>query len=216
MKNYDFVLWDWNGTLLDDLEANLEIVDVLLKNHGLKKLESREFYLENFGFPIVNFYKKLGFDLSREDFMTLADEYDEEYLRRLSSVSLFKNTRKTLSLLSEAGVKQAVISATEHGRLVSQIEKYSLSDCFDAVLGTENHLGKGKTDVALEWLKKSGADPKRTVFVGDTLHDFDCARAIGCDCFLISNGHNSRRKLLESGCEVFSDISEVGKRVLEG
>lgn len=215
MKNFDFVLWDWNGTLLNDLEMNLEIVDILLSNHGIKTKVSREFYLENFGFPISDFYEKLGFDLSKHNFMALADEYDEEYMKRLPKTELFMNAKSTLSILSGEKVHMAVISATEHERLVSQIGDYGIEKYFDAVLGTENHLGKGKVAVAEEWLKKSGADPKRTVFIGDTLHDFECAKAIGCSCFLIAKGHNSKDKLLRTGCTVFDDISQVTAAILK-
>lgn len=214
MKSFDFVLWDWNGTLLNDLEMNLEIVDVLLSKHSIKTEVSREFYLNNFGFPVSRFYEKMGFDLSKHEFLSLADEYDEEYLKRLRKTELFENTRATLAALSSAGVHQAVISATEHERLVSQVKGYGIEEYFDAVLGTKNHFGNGKTDVAKEWLKNSGADPKRTVFIGDTLHDFECSKAIGCACFLIARGHNSKEKLLESGCEVFDDISQIKTRVL--
>lgn len=214
MKSFDFVLWDWNGTLLNDLEMNLEIVDVLLSKHSIKTEVSREFYLNNFGFPVSRFYEKMGFDLSKHEFLSLADEYDEEYLKRLRKTELFENTRATLAALSSEGVHQAVISATEHERLVSQVKGYGIEEYFDAVLGTKNHFGNGKTDVAKEWLKNSGADPKRTVFIGDTLHDFECSKAIGCACFLIARGHNSKEKLLESGCEVFDDISQIKTRVL--
>lgn len=214
MKSFDFVLWDWNGTLLNDLEMNLEIVDVLLSKHSIKTEVSREFYLNNFGFPVSRFYEKMGFDLSKHEFLSLADEYDEEYLKRLRKTELFENTRATLAALSSAGVHQAVISATEHERLVSQVKGYGIEEYFDAVLGTKNHFGNGKTDVAKEWLKNSGADPKRTVFIGDTLHDFECSKAIGCACFLIARGHNSKEKLFESGCEVFDDISQIKTRVL--
>lgn len=214
MKNFDFVLWDWNGTLLNDLEMNLEIAYVLLSKHGIKTAVSREFYLDNFGFPVSRFYEKMGFDLSKHEFLSLADEYDEEYLKRLPKTELFENTESTLAALSRSGVHQAVISATEHERLVSQIGSYGIEKYFDAVLGTKNHFGNGKTDVAKQWLKSSGANPKRTVFIGDTLHDFECSKAIGCACFLIARGHNSKEKLLSTGSEVFDDISMIKERIL--
>ncbi len=214
MKNFDFVLWDWNGTLLNDLEMNLEIVDALLSDHGLKGPVSKEFYLENFGFPVSKFYIKMGFDLSKEDFLLLADEYDREYLKRLPQTFLFEDAESALASLSESGVHQAVISATKHERLVPQVRDYNVEKYFDAVLGTENNLGNGKTAVAAQWLRNSGANPERTVFIGDTLHDLECAKKIGCTCFFIARGHNSKEKLLATGCEVFDDISQAAARIL--
>ncbi len=214
MKKYDFVLWDWNGTLLDDLEMNLEIMKELMVENGLEDVPSKEFYLEHFGFPIGDFYELLGFDFSKVDYLKLADDYVEKYEERFKTTPLFKNAEKTLKTLFENGVHQAVISATGHERLVSQVGHFEISKVFDAVLGTENDLGKGKTAVAEEWLKKSRADPKRVVFIGDTLHDLETAKAIGCNCIFVANGHNSKERLLKTGCPVLGDISEVLKEVL--
>lgn len=214
MKNYDFVLWDWNGTLLDDLEMNISIMKELLEENGIEKVPSKEFYLEHFGFPIVDFYELIGFDFSKVDYLKLADDYVEKYEKKFPETFLFKNAENVLKTLFENGVRQAVISATGHERLVPQVTRFEISKVFDAILGTENDLGKGKTAVAKQWLSESKADPKRVVFVGDTLHDLETANAIGCDCIFIANGHNSKERLLKTGCQVLCDISELSQKVL--
>jgi len=215
MRKYDFVLWDWNGTLIDDLEMNLEVMKELMTENGLLNVPSKDFYLEHFGFPVGSFYELLGFDFSKVDYLKLADDYVEKYEEKFKTTYLFENAEKTLQTLFENGVHQAVISATGHERLVPQVKRFEISKVFDAILGTENDLGKGKTAVAVEWLQKSGADPKRTVFIGDTLHDLETANAIGCDCIFIARGHNSKERLLKTGRTVLGDISEVLKEVLE-
>lgn len=214
MKKYDFVLWDWNGTLLDDLEMNLEVMRELMLENDLQNVPPKEFYLEHFGFPVGDFYELLGFDFSKIDYQKLADDYVKKYDEKFASTHLFENAEKTLKTLFENGVRQAVISATGHERLVRQVKRFEISKVFDAVLGTENDLGKGKTAVAEEWLKKSGADPKRTVFIGDTLHDLETANAIGCDCIFIARGHNSKKRLLSRGITVLDDVSGVIDEVL--
>lgn len=214
MRKYDFVLWDWNGTLLDDLEMNLEVMKELMTENGLLNVPPKEFYLEHFGFPVGDFYELLGFDFSKIDYLKLADDYVEKYEEKFKATGLFENAEKTLNTLFENGVHQAVISATGQERLVPQVKRFEISKVFDAILGAENNLGKGKTAVAKEWLQKSGADPKRTVFIGDTLHDLETANAIGCDCIFISRGHNSKERLLKTGRRVLGDISEVLKEVI--
>lgn len=214
MKKFDRVLWDWNGTLLDDLEMNYEVMKAMLLKTGKTSFPSKDFYLEHFGFPIINFYKLLGFSFENRSFESAAEEYVEEYEKRLPGTRLFENAEKTLKTLFENGVKQAVISATGHERLLKQVSGFGINKYFDAVLGTENELGKGKTDVAKAWLSKSGADPRRTVFIGDTLHDLETARSIGCECIFVSRGHNSKERLISSGCKVLGDISEVLNEVL--
>lgn len=213
MLKYDYILWDWNGTLLDDAEMNLEVMRSMLKKRGVTSMPTKEFYLEHFAFPIIGFYEKVGFDLSSLCFDDVAKEYVEEYEKRLSTVSLFENAKSTLAALNELGARQAVISATGHERLGRQVSRFEISSLFDAVLGTQNELGHGKTDVALRWLEKSGADPTRVVFIGDTLHDFETAGAIGCDCVLVARGHNSKERLLRCGCPVLEDISQTLKEL---
>lgn len=215
MKKYDRVLWDWNGTLLDDLDMNYNVMKTMLLRTGEKTFPSKEFYLEHFGFPIINFYNLLGFNLSYgEEYDKAAEEYVLEYEKQLPGTKLFENAESTLKLLAENGIKQAVISATGHERLVSQVSRFGIEKYFDAVLGTENELGRGKTDVAKAWLKESKADPSRTVFVGDTLHDLETAQAIGCDCIFIARGHNSKERLLSCGCRVLCDIGEIPAEIL--
>ena len=67
MRRYDYVLWDWNGTLLDDLALNLSVENELLRRRGLFERADKDYYLEHFGFPIIEFYRALGFDFSKED-----------------------------------------------------------------------------------------------------------------------------------------------------
>ena len=216
MRRYDDVLWDWNGTLLDDLALNLRVENELLRRRGLFERADKDYYLEHFGFPIIEFYRALGFDFSKEDYADVANEYADTYAAGLDSVCLFDDALPVIDALHDSGVRQVVISATEHELLRRQVARYDLTDHFETVLGSENNLGKSKVAVALDWLQRHGADPKRTLFVGDTIHDFETAAAIGCDCALVARGHNSRTRLEATGCPVFSDLRGVLRLVRGG
>ena len=216
MRRYDDVLWDWNGTLLDDLELNLSVENELLRRRGLSERADRDYYLAHFGFPIIDFYKKLGFDFSKEHYADIACEYADLYASGLQAAKLFDDARPVLDALQRSGVRQVVISATEHTLLQKQIASYALADRFDAVLGSENNLGKSKVAVACDWLQRHKADPRRTLFVGDTIHDFETAQAIGCDCVLVARGHNSRARLEATGCPVFDGLCDVLRTVRGG
>ena len=216
MRRYDYVLWDWNGTLLDDLALNLSVENELLRRRGLFERADKDYYLEHFGFPIIEFYRALGFDFSKEDYADVANEYADTYAAGLDGVRLFDDALPVIDALHDSGVRQIVISATEHGLLCQQVARYDLPNRFESVLGSENNLGKSKVAVALDWLQRHGADPKRTLFVGDTTHDFETAEAIGCDCALVARGHNSRARLEATGCPVFDDLRGVLRLVRGG
>ena len=65
MKNYDCIIWDFNGTIFNDVNIGIESINVLLKRRGLKEISDINEYRESFGFPIVEWYKHLGFDFER-------------------------------------------------------------------------------------------------------------------------------------------------------
>ena len=52
-------------------------------------------------------------------------------------------------------------------------------------------------------------NPAEVVMIGDTVHDFEVAQAMGTDCILISNGHNSRERLEKTGVLVLDSLEEV-------
>ncbi len=216
MRRYDFVLWDWNGTLLDDLELNLSIENELLRRRGLFERADRDYYLAHFSFPIIDFYRSLGFDFTKEDYAAVACEYADLYASKLHEAALFGDAAPVLDALAKDGVRQVVISATEHDLLQKQVASYGLTGRFDDVLGSENNLGKSKVAVARDWLRRQQADPRRTLFVGDTTHDFETAQAIGCDCVLVCRGHNSRERLESTGCPVFDNLRGVLRNVRGG
>lgn len=213
MSRYKYVLWDWNGTLIDDLQVNIEVGDYLLAMRGLPPIKSKEFYLENFCIPVYGFYKKIGIELDDESYKKIADEYTEAYEKRLCDVKLFSDAVKTLDALNSEGLKQIIISATQGELLLKQVERYGISDKFEQILGTESNLGISKVKSALNWFSANGVDAKDVVFIGDTTHDSETANAIGCDCLLVARGHNSKRRLAETGCKVLESLEEVREMI---
>lgn len=209
MKNYSYYLFDWNGTLLDDLNINIEIENLLLRRRGLSELPSKEYYLSNFGFPIIDFYTAIGFDFKKESYKDVASEYAKEYEKRISVAPLFEDVIPVLEELKNKGKKLVIISATEHKLLNSQVKNYGIENYFSSVLGIENNLGKSKVERALQWLSDENASPEDTLFIGDTVHDYETAKAIGCDCVLIPRGHNSEKRLKETASQVKSSLKEI-------
>ena len=213
MSDFKYILFDWNGTLIDDLQMNLDIEDYLLSKRNLPLLESKEFYLENFGFPIKDFYELCGFDFKKESYSEIAEEYGIEYKKRIKDTKLFDDVIPSLEKLKNSGYKLLIVSATEHNTLVSQVESYGIGEYFEKVIGTENNLGKSKVQAALDWFGKQNIKSENVIFVGDTVHDSETAKAIGCECFLVPRGHNSKRRLEKTGAQIFSSLEEISGRL---
>ena len=73
---YTDIVWDFNGTLLDDIRAGIDAVNEMLARRDLATIQSVEQYRELFCFPIIDYYAKLGFDFEKEDYYSvLAPEW---------------------------------------------------------------------------------------------------------------------------------------------
>ncbi len=206
MKKYKCIIWDWNGTLLDDVELNLSICNTLLSERGKQPIPSKAYYLQEFTFPVYDFYKKVGFDLENEDFSLIARRYASLYNENYPHADVFPDAVRILSEIKHSGKQQLIISATEQGYLLKQVRYFELEQYFTDILGTGDVLGKSKVQIAQKWMNENSFLAQDVLFVGDTLHDYEVARSLGCDCALVCRGHNSRKRLEETDCEVFDDL----------
>ena len=68
---YTHIIWDFNGTILDDVSIGIESVNIMLSRRKMKTIDSVEEYREIFGFPIKEYYKRCGFDFEAEDYETV-------------------------------------------------------------------------------------------------------------------------------------------------
>lgn len=204
-----YVLWDWNGTLLNDVDANLEVIRQMLSERRMDFRCTKEFYRENFCFPVYDFYKIVGFDFEKESFEHAADDYVNWYNRLFYKTTLFENTRNTIKELNEQNIKQVILSASEKKSLDEQVTSFSLSDCFQDILGVSDSLGSGKTGIAENWMKQMDLKPDEIIMIGDTDHDYAVSVALGCRCILICCGHQSRERLLKTGAVIADDIGEI-------
>lgn len=201
------ILWDWNGTILDDVEVCRAILNDMLDRRGLAPV-SQERYRAIFTFPIRQYYRLAGFDFEREAYGALADEYMRIYPQKARRAKLAAGAEQTLRRFREAGIRQTIISACETTLLREQAEQFGVAQYFDGIYGAADCLGGGKEAVARCWLAGSN-DPTPALFVGDTLHDCETARAIGCRPVLVSFGHQGRDRLEMSGETVIDSFEAL-------
>ncbi len=204
---YDRVIWDFNGTILDDVETGILSVNKLLSDRGLPTIAGKEQYRGVFGFPIKSYYERLGFDFEREPYEVIAPLWVEQYMINVKKASVFEDTRRAIELFSRWGIPQTVLSATERDMLLGQLSELGLADAFEEILGREDIHAASKESIALTWRE---AHPKdRALLIGDTDHDLQVARAIGADCALISRGHQAEEYLCSLGAEVYPTVESL-------
>ena len=122
MPVFDTVLWDWNGTLLDDAALCCELLNTMLARHGYAPVGSMEAYRQVFCFPIETYYRRAGFDFSRHPFAALADEYMRLYTPRSLGCPLQPDACAVLDALRAQGMRQVMLSASKQENLQQQID----------------------------------------------------------------------------------------------
>ena len=206
MKHYTHLIWDFNGTILDDVEAGIASVNHLLAERGLRMLSGRKEYQGVFGFPIRDYYERIGFDFSKEPYEVVAPLWVEQYLIRVKQATLFEDVRATLARFAASGVRQIVLSATERDMLCGQLRELGIDGCFEEILGLDNIHAASKLALAKDW--RARHPDARALFLGDTDHDVDTAKEMSADCVLIARGHQSAETLGKLGVPIFSTLTE--------
>lgn len=206
------ILWDWNGTLLDDVWTGTAAMNALLKKYHLPLLRDTAHYREVFCFPISDYYEKLG--VGGGLFLITSHEWMDEYNACEGKCLLREGAREALDMLQKAGCRQVVLSASKLDNLLRQMQRYDILPHFDAVLGLDHIYATSKVDIGREWLRVQRIDPADCVMIGDTLHDAEVARALHCRCILCDGGHQARKVLEGAGCEVAGDVLDAARRAL--
>lgn len=204
---YGTVVWDFNGTLLDDVEVGIRSVNKLLSDRGLPVIECRNRYFDVFGFPIREYYERLGFDFQSESYDELAVQWVEQYNHNVMSAPLCHGVRETLDMLRDADVRQYVLSMTESSMLRMQLRQLGVEGYFSDVVGLEDYLAESKLAIASAFARRE--DLSDAVLIGDTVHDFEASVAMGTDCILVASGHQRREQLERCGCPVVGTVLEI-------
>lgn len=214
MPKYKYIIWDWNGTILDDLQLNLEVENTLLQRRNRRLIKDIEEYHEKFQFPIIKFYQNLDFDLENEKFEDIAREYVLEFDERFYELEIFPDSESVIREFKYKGIEQIILSQTEQRWLEKQVRAHDIDYLFTELLGARDIYVKGKVAIALEWITRNNIDSTQVLMVGDTVHDFEVAENIGCDVVLIARGHNSKEALMTTGAPVIDNIEQLKRMVI--
>lgn len=195
------VVFDWNGTLVDDVETCVAIINGMLPEYGLAKI-SQEDYLQHFNFPVVEYYEWLGFDFSKVDFQKVSRQFMDQYLAVSRDCGLFAGARELVAGLKRRGVRCHVLTASKQSIIDDWLGDWDLRDWFDEVYGIGDIHAQGKTQRGLELIQRLGST-SRVIMLGDTVHDHEVAESMGIASVLLTGGHQDARRLTATGAPVF-------------
>ena len=207
-RQYRHVVWDWNGTLLNDVAVVVSVVNRVLARFEAGPL-TIERYHEYFDYPVIDFYRRAGVDLKRWEYERVAQVFTEEFASVWQRCPLQPGAREALARVKAAAVGQSLLTASPQEVIEESLEYYGLMDQFVQVVGLDNIFSHGKAEQGKEWMEQLDCAGHEVLMIGDTTHDYDVAGAMGADCVLMSFGHHRRGKLTRCGVDVCDSFAEL-------
>jgi phosphoglycolate phosphatase len=201
------VVWDFNGTLIDDVSLAVRSINRMLSRRGLPAL-SMEAYRRVFGFPLAEYYRAIGFELAAETMGGLADEFHEGYLPGLFDCPLHEGVEELLRRIDCAAIPQFVLSAMEEESLSAALRRLGIEGLFAGVYGLNHRLADSKIERGRELLDRFEIPPESSLLIGDTDHDADVAAALGMSVALVAKGHQNAERLRALG-PVFEEFADL-------
>ena len=209
MFNHEsIIIWDWNGTLLDDINICIDIMNEILDKRGLGALSGKK-YQRIFQFPVIEYYRQLGFDFNKDSFEDLSVEFIDAYHKKLKKAKLFEHAIDILKDFKSRNYLQIIISAMKQDDQEESLKDKDVREFFDYVIGLDDHYADSKIDFALHFMRKNNIYAEKAVLIGDTVHDSEVAAALGCKCLLVANGHQSYDRLAVAGVPVKRSLKGI-------
>lgn len=204
--NFRHVIWDWNGTLFDDVHLCADVMNGLLLEYNLPGL-SLDRYRAVFGFPVIDYYRRLGFDFEQHPFEVVGAEFIRRYEERRLEALLRPGAPGLLHALQQRGVQHSVLSAYSQSTLEELVGHFDLTQYFIKLVGLDTIYADSKMENGLRWIRELAIAPEQVLMVGDTVHDAEVAKAMGCPCVLLGDGHQHIATLADADVPVVAAFS---------
>lgn len=206
------IIWDWNGTILNDIELSINCINKVLSQRNIPEL-THEKYSQIFGFPVKDYYLRAGLISENESFEIAAKEFIDLYHSHWDNCSVFEEAKATLDIFKQLNKNQFILSAMENNSLQNQVKYFGLNKYFIHIQGIDNHFASSKVEIGKLLIDKQNIKPTETLLIGDTTHDYEVAQHLGVKCLLISNGHQNFNRLNEVTSDVLPSL-EFLKRMI--
>lgn len=188
---YDVILWDFNGTLLNDVQLAVDCVNDAMRDFNCNTTDIDE-YVEMFEPDLSKYYAKLV-DLNEHPMSEIFAHYQSSYKQRIDTAFVSNDILFVLDYCKSKGIVQHIVSSFVQDKLNDYAKYFRIDKYFDCISGhSDTHCGS-KTERAKEIIKRL---PKfNYLLIGDTANDYDTAAQLGIDCILYSKGHQKRSDL---------------------
>ncbi len=201
------LVWDWNGTLLDDLPLVVSSTNAAFASVSAPAL-SAEAHRLAFRRPVAEFYAEvLGRALEEGEFGRLDKIFHDAYRLGLASCGLARDA--TIAMSSWTGT-QSLLSMWFHHELVPEIERRGLTAMLARIDGLRGPVGGDlKAEHLARHLSDLGVEGSSAVLIGDSVDDADAAASVGARCVLYTGGFTNPARLRAVGVPVADSLVEA-------
>jgi len=207
------VIWDFNGTLVDDLDLVVRSVNAQLTKRQLPVL-TMESYRAVFGFPVQDYYRRIGVTFEDETMADLSADFLAEYASELTNCRLHPGVIEILEHFQAEKRRQFVLSAMEQGMLRSMVTHFGIARFFEGIFGLAHQDADSKVSRGRDLMCGFDIDPSTALLIGDTDHDAEVGEALGVDIALVACGHQSEQRLRTTRHPVYASYRELGEAFL--
>lgn len=214
--DYDWLLFDLDGTLTDPFEGITRSVEYALNSFGIE-VEDRRTLAPFIGPPLVeSLTERYGFTM--ENAVKAVDKYREYFADKgLYENELFEGIPELLRDCREAGYKisMATSKPTYYARIIA--EHFDIARYFDAIHGSSLDGSRiSKSSVVAEAVAEENINPSRALMIGDRRHDVEGAGEHGIRTVGVLYGYGSHEELLSAGAvHIVQDLTELHQLLID-
>ena len=197
-------IFDWSGTLVDDLGPVIEATNAVLGIYGLAPLD-KESFRRSFRLPYRDFYAEVLPAVALED---LERHFRVAFAAALTPVTELPHAREKLAWCQALGLRMFVLTSMDTATFEHQLESFGWRHHFEATYAGVHD----KREVIHRLLATHGLVPKQTAFIGDMTHDVETARHGGIASIAVLTGYNHAAVLAAARPDLtVSDLGELMK-----
>ncbi|MES2983418.1 MAG: HAD hydrolase-like protein [Verrucomicrobiota bacterium] len=176
------LIFDWSGTLVDDMGPVIEATNVVLEKYGIAPYD-REGFRRSFRLPYHEFYEEL---LPGVALAELEAHFRPAFDGATSLVTVLPHAREKLEWAKQRGMRMFVLTSMDPTAFARQLSEFGMQDFFE-----ETYAGVlDKRELIAQILETHALHKDETAFIGDMTHDIETARHGGISSIAVLTGYH--------------------------
>lgn len=203
------IIWDWNGTLFDDLHIVVDAVNASLAAIDSDLRLDADGYRDHYRRPVREFYDAmLPRPVTDAEWEIINDVFHEAYVDLLHLAQPAGDAHQAIAAAQDRRVSQSILSMWAHHQLVPTVAAHRLDLHMAAVRGADMARGERKQELLIKHLAELPADG-RVVMIGDTFDDAVAASQAGIEMIFYNGGSHHRDDLVATGVPVADTLLQA-------